>query len=180
MSRSLTSALLVLPRYSPRLPHVQPPKSVIKPFRYLLVLLLTTGALLLAASMPAQQIQPLFFLYLGVAMVGGWYAGWKSGILITLLSAFGLFYLLLPPLHQSAFESTREFVRFTVFAVTTLIACWSLAGLHFSQAALRNSNAKLDRAVRTLQTLIETMPMGVVAVDAETGRVMLSNTEGGP
>src|SRR5581483_10025333 len=52
-----------------------------------------------------------------------------------------------------------------------------LGGLHFSQVALRSTNQKLDRAVGTLETLIETMPMGVVAVEAETGRVTLANSE---
>ena len=58
-------------------------RKITKIIRYLVVVLLTTAALLLAAFMPDQQIQPLFFLYLGAAMVAGWYGGWKSGMLIT-------------------------------------------------------------------------------------------------
>jgi two-component system CheB/CheR fusion protein len=152
-------------------------RKITKIIRYLVVVLLTTAALLLAAFMPDQQIQPLFFLYLGAAMVAGWYGGWKSGMLITCLAGLGLFYLLIPATPRSAFQSTEEFIRFTIFAATALLACWGLAGLHFSQVALRSTNQKLDRAVGTLETLIETMPMGVVAVEAETGRVTLANSE---
>jgi two-component system CheB/CheR fusion protein len=153
------------------------PRFATKTLRYAVVAFLTTVALLLTASLPDHQVRSLFFVYLGAALVGSWHAGWKSGVLVSLLSGLGLLYWLAAPLQGSAFQSTHDLARFSVVSATTLLACWSLAALHYSQVALRKSNKKLDRAVRTLQAMIETMPMGVLAVEASSGRIMVVNGE---
>src|SRR6266571_395012 len=153
------------------------PRFAAKSLRYALVAFLTTVALLLTASLPDHQVRSLFFVYLGAALVGSWHAGWKSGVLVSLLSGLGLLYWLAAPLQGSVFQSTHDLARFSVVSAITLLACWALAALHYSQVALRKSNKKLDRAVRTLQTMIETMPMGVMAVEASSGRIMVVNGE---
>ena len=153
------------------------PRFAAKTIRYGLVAFLTTVALLLTASLPDHQVRSLFFVYLGAALVGSWHAGWKAGVLVSLLGGLGLLYWLAAPLDESLFRSSYYLARFSVVSATTLLACWSLAALHYSQSALRKSNKKLDRAVRTLQTMIETMPIGVMAVEAASGRIMLVNGE---
>jgi len=159
------------------MPPWRSPRFAAKTFQYGLVAFLTTVALLLTASMPDRQIRPLFFVYLGAALVGGWYAGWKSGVLVSFLNGLGLLYFLARPIRGSVFQTTHQLVRFSVVSAITLLACWALAALHCSQVALRKSNTKLDRAVRTLQTMIQTMPMGVMAVEAGRGLIILVNGE---
>src|SRR5437868_2633258 len=125
-----------------------------KPARYLAIITFTTGALLFAAATPGQQIQPVFFLSLGAALVSGWYAGWRSRILLGLLSLLGLFYIVLPPLQQTAFESTHELVRFTIFSATTLLACWCLTRLHCARVAGRRAAGRSqDQDVVPAQTV---------------------------
>ena len=121
-----------------------------KPARYFAIISFTTGALLFAAATPGQQIQPVFFLSLGAALVSGWYAGWRSRVLLGLLSLLGLFYIVLPPLQQTAFESTHELVRFTIFSATTLVACWCLTRLHCARVAVRQATPRSQDIVRTL------------------------------
>jgi PAS domain S-box-containing protein len=148
-------------------------------FDYALAAALATAALLLRKLLPIEPGVGLYPLPLSAIIVSAWRGGRGPGALATFISAAGIAFWLLPPLHPLGGDASAT-VGFAIFVAVAVLATEFSMARRRAQEALRRSQAYLAES----QTLSHTgswagVPSGGIRYLSDECRRLLGLPPGG-
>ena len=119
-----------------------------------------------------------FLVFIAAQVVAAWFGGLGPGLVAGLLSALAVDYYLLPPYRQLAIPEGAYKLHLALFIVICILISWLMETLHVARersvAAERESKrraAEAEEGKRIFETMMESLPLGVVIVDAADGKV---------
>ncbi|HTP28303.1 MAG TPA: PAS domain-containing protein [Anaeromyxobacteraceae bacterium] len=140
---------------------------------YLVAASLATVALFLRKLLPIEPVVGLYTLPLAAVIMSAWYGGRGPGWLAALVSAVGIAYWFIPPVHSLSLEQDSV-LGFTIFvAVAILVTEFSMA-LRRAEHARRESESRLRQIAETTPGVLWMMtldPQHVLYVNPSYERV---------
>jgi len=147
--------------------------------------IVVTGLALLLGLLLGQafgEIPPVILLIVPVAL-SAWYGGRWAGLLATLLGGFGYVYLFLEPRNSLLIDSPADLERLALYLSIGWLVSWLI---ETTQTAGRRAEAHaraVERLVRDLDTerarlkvVIENIPAGLLMADADSRRIVMTNS----
>ena len=119
-----------------------------------------------------------FLVFIAAQVVASWFGGLGPGIVACLLSTLAADYWLLPPYGQLAIPEGAYKIHLALFIAICILITWLVETLHVARersvAAEKRSRqqaAEAEEGRRILETMMESLPIGVIIVDASDGKV---------
>lgn len=138
---------------------------------------LTAVAQWLTLRLPPYQTQFSYSFFTAAVAASAYFAGWRAGLLTTLLTALIAAWVL-PPLNSLAIADRGDAIRFLSFVFTAVVICLIIASLHSSRQALRDTRDALRLSRRRIAYVERHAKVWTWEYDVRTDRVSWSNLYG--
>jgi hypothetical protein len=138
---------------------------------------LTALALWFTLKLPPYQTQISYSFFTAAVAASAYFAGWRAGLLTTILTALIIAWLL-PPLNSLAIADRGDAMRFLSFVFTAVVICLIIASLDSSRRALRDTRDALRLSKRRIAYVERHAKVWTWEYDVRTDRVSWSNLYG--
>lgn len=128
-------------------------------------------------KLPAYHTQISYSLFTAAVAASAYFAGWRAGLLTTGLTALVTAWIL-PPAASLAISDRGDAIRLATFIFTAVVICLTVASLHSSQRALRDTRDALRLSKRRIAYVERHAKVWTWEYDLRTDRVSWSNLYG--
>jgi len=108
--------------------------------------------------------------YLLAVILSSGIGGFPFGILAVVLSTAAGMHFFVEPLHNFHAITAQDWYHIVLFFSQASLICWIVSRLRIARMAANQST-------ETLRTIVKHMPVGLLVVEAPTGKIILSNHE---
>lgn len=140
--------------------------------------MLTAAALWFTLKLPPYHTQISYSFFTAAVAASAYFAGWRAGLLTSVLTAVITAWWLLPPEDSLAIADRGDAVRFLSFVFTAVLICLIIASLHTSRQALRDARDALRLSKRRIAYVERHAKVWTWEYDLRTDRVSWSNLYG--
>jgi PAS domain-containing protein len=134
-------------------------------------------ALWFTLKLPAYHTQISYSFFTAAVAGSAYFAGWRAGLLTTVLTALITAWILPPP-GSLAIADRGDTIRFATFVFTSLVICLTVASLHSSRQALQDARDALRLSKRRIAYVERHAKVWTWEYDLRTDRVSWSNLYG--